>query len=64
MIKHLFCASVLISAFAASSAIASADHMVAWTAQGHAQIEHSGGCRKSSPAGQCCHGGSQPVHCH
>jgi len=27
-------------------------------------LEHSGGCRKSSPAGQCCHAGSQPLHCH
>lgn len=27
-------------------------------------INHSGGCRKSSPAGQCCHAGSQPLHCH
>ncbi|MBA97047.1 MAG: hypothetical protein E8G75_02475 [Sulfitobacter sp. SK025] len=27
-------------------------------------IEHGGGCRKSSPPGKCCHGGSQPVHCH
>lgn len=26
--------------------------------------EHSGGCRKSSPPGQCCHAGSQPLHCH
>ena len=25
---------------------------------------HGGGCRKSSPAGQCCHAGSQPLHCH
>lgn len=26
--------------------------------------EHSGGCRKSSPPGKCCHAGSQPLHCH
>ncbi|MEM7491289.1 MAG: hypothetical protein AAF390_19420 [Pseudomonadota bacterium] len=25
---------------------------------------HGGGCRKSSPPGQCCHAGSQPLHCH
>lgn len=25
---------------------------------------HSGGCRKSSPAGECCHAGSEPLHCH
>lgn len=28
------------------------------------RIEHSGGCRKDSPAGMCCHAGSQPYHCH
>jgi len=28
------------------------------------EIKHSGGCRKSSPAGQCCHAGSKPYHCH
>lgn len=27
-------------------------------------LEHGGGCRKSSPAGQCCHAGSKPYHCH
>lgn len=27
-------------------------------------IEHSGGCRKDSPAGMCCHAGSKPYHCH
>lgn len=27
-------------------------------------VEHGGGCRKSSPPGQCCHAGSQPYHCH
>lgn len=26
--------------------------------------EHGGGCRKDSPAGQCCHAGKQPYHCH
>lgn len=25
---------------------------------------HSGGCRKSSPPGKCCHAGSKPYHCH
>lgn len=25
---------------------------------------HGGGCRKASPPGQCCHAGSQPLHCH
>ncbi len=28
------------------------------------KLEHSGGCRKDSPAGQCCHAGSRPYHCH
>ncbi|MCK0166844.1 hypothetical protein MWU52_04700 [Jannaschia sp. S6380] len=27
-------------------------------------VAHGGGCRKSSPPGQCCHAGSQPLHCH
>ena len=27
-------------------------------------FDHSGGCRKSSPPGQCCHAGSEPLHCH
>lgn len=27
-------------------------------------VAHSGGCRKDSPQGQCCHAGSQPYHCH
>lgn len=28
------------------------------------QISHSGGCRKDSPPGKCCHAGSKPYHCH
>jgi len=30
------------------------------------QIEHGGGCRKSSPPGQCCHMDRKKgtVHCH
>lgn len=31
---------------------------------GASDLLHSGGCRKSSPPGQCCHAGSQPLHCH
>lgn len=27
-------------------------------------LAHGGGCRKDSPAGKCCHAGSQPYHCH
>jgi hypothetical protein len=29
-------------------------------------VEHGGGCRKSSPAGQCCHmdHSTGVVHCH
>jgi hypothetical protein len=29
-------------------------------------VEHGGGCRKSSPAGQCCHmdNSAGSVHCH
>ena len=30
------------------------------------QLEHGGGCRKSSPPGQCCHMDNSVgrVHCH
>ncbi|MFS4439237.1 hypothetical protein ACMA5I_13580 [Paracoccaceae bacterium GXU_MW_L88] len=28
------------------------------------ETAHGGGCRKSSPQGQCCHAGSEPYHCH
>lgn len=37
------------------------------TANPGAQVEtvwHGGGCRKDSPAGECCHAGSEPYHCH
>jgi len=27
-------------------------------------LAHSGGCRKDSPPGKCCHAGSKPYHCH
>jgi hypothetical protein len=27
-------------------------------------VSHSGGCRKDSPQGKCCHAGSKPYHCH
>ncbi|MGB3406695.1 MAG: hypothetical protein WBA67_04315 [Jannaschia sp.] len=30
----------------------------------HEPVSHGGGCRKSSPPGQCCHAGSVPLHCH
>jgi len=30
------------------------------------KVEHGGGCRKSSPPGQCCHmdNSTGSVHCH
>ena len=28
------------------------------------ETAHGGGCRKSSPPGECCHAGSKPLHCH
>ncbi|MGH1451934.1 MAG: hypothetical protein ACRBBV_02090 [Paracoccaceae bacterium] len=31
---------------------------------GGQELGHGGGCRKSSPPGQCCHAGSKPYHCH
>ena len=44
--------------------VASADHFSPILVAGSDVVEHGGGCRKSSPPGQCCHAGSQPYHCH
>ena len=42
------------------------DAMAFSTATGKDVIEHGGGCRKSSPPGQCCHmqRSTGTVHCH
>ncbi|SPH24402.1 hypothetical protein DEA8626_03454 [Defluviimonas aquaemixtae] len=36
---------------------------LAWM-PGVTDYDHSGGCRKDSPKGQCCQAGSKPCHCH
>jgi len=38
----------------------------AWLKLISQEIAHGGGCRKSSPAGQCCHKqkSTGQVHCH
>ncbi len=48
---------------------ASADHLAKVSVQSvhvYQTFEHGGGCRKSSPAGQCCHMDRKrgTVHCH
>ncbi|GGH59026.1 hypothetical protein GVY41_14100 [Frigidibacter albus] len=39
---------------------------VPMTSLGAPTVEHGGGCRKSSPPGQCCHmqNSTGTVHCH
>jgi hypothetical protein len=46
------------------SATESSDRLV--LSPGFEVLEHGGGCRKSSPAGQCCHKNHSTgvVHCH
>lgn len=58
LVAPLFALS-LISA----PAFASAPNSVA-TGFINKTVEHSGGCRKDSPAGMCCHAGKAPYHCH
>jgi len=40
--------------------------LIAAPAMAHTVVEHGGGCRKSSPPGQCCHmqNSTGTVHCH
>lgn len=39
---------------------------ILWSPAAGDQLEHGGGCRKSSPEGQCCHMDKKAgvVHCH
>jgi hypothetical protein len=60
LMKTLILLLPLAALFAASPAIAA----LALFGSGQATTEHSGGCRKDSPAGKCCHAGSKPYHCH
>lgn len=58
--KIIVCA--LPFAFGISPAYSTGAHVGGQTVS--AEISHGGGCRKDSPAGQCCHAGSKPYHCH
>lgn len=50
-------------AFGSGQAIASASSGTVIQCQ---EFQHGGGCRKSSPPGQCCHmdNSTGTVHCH
>jgi hypothetical protein len=60
----LFAVSLSLIGFLLPVAAAQAGSDAPYTMVSQYQIEHGGGCRKSSPAGQCCHAGSKPLHCH
>lgn len=40
--------------------------LIGWDTRSAQTFEHGGGCRKSSPPGQCCHMDNSVgrVHCH
>ena len=61
--KRVLIIAAVTASFAATPILANQSFLTALTASETA-IEHSGGCRKSSPKGQCCHAGSKPYHCH
>lgn len=50
--------------FMPSYSIAATQHPI--QLDGHQVVSHGGGCRKSSPPGQCCHMDNSQgrVHCH
>jgi len=60
LIAAVFAAAITLGAV---PAIASAPVAGAYAAE---EISHGGGCRKSSPPGQCCHMDNSvgEVHCH
>lgn len=58
---------VLLMALSSALAVANtASANVAWSVASQDLMEHGGGCRKSSPPGQCCHMDNRVgiVHCH
>jgi len=59
ILNFAICAALLAPAIAHSSTLT--EH---YAIGAQDEVEHGGGCRKSSPAGQCCHAGSKPLHCH
>lgn len=58
-------ASILVALISPASAFASTS-TPGFLEEGRQVIEHGGGCRKSSPPGQCCHMDRKKgtVHCH
>jgi hypothetical protein len=58
--------SVLVLVFLPTLALSATANGAGWLAFGQDQLAHSGGCRKSSPPGQCCHmqHSTGVVHCH
>ena len=60
----------LVFAFSVITPITATDAKVSdfrvTVGSGQDVVEHGGGCRKSSPAGQCCHMDHKTgiVHCH
>lgn len=60
LVPFAMAAALILTVFPATLQAASPLRLVVTPSD----IEHSGGCRKSSPVGQCCHAGSQPYHCH
>lgn len=61
--KSFLLLAATVAAIGAGPAIASQDGATQ-AYRGGDVVEHSGGCRKNSPPGKCCHAGSQPLHCH
>jgi len=53
--KMLITAATIAGSVFAAPAIAQVVAPLAPTSFTSDTLEHSGGCRKSSPAGQCCH---------
>ena len=57
-------ASHTLAASRAELDVVVASGMAGSTTGAAGESAHGGGCRKSSPPGQCCHAGSKPYHCH
>jgi hypothetical protein len=58
--------TLVVMSFSAS-AIAEVRHTRSMATGNPTVVEHGGGCRKSSPPGQCCHADNSrggAVHCH
>lgn len=61
--RYLLTSAFILAAFAATPSLAATTALQQSKSVAN-EVEHSGGCRKDSPRGQCCHAGSQPYHCH